>query len=127
MHTEKATAVSTQDAGLVIGPGRGAHEVAEAHGRFVCQCFDKDGNLKWEDTIENVVCTEGKNVALDAFLAGSSYTVVGPYMGLISSTSYTAVAAGDTAAQINGTNGGKEAGNANTPTYTSPRKNGGGA
>src|SRR6266404_1532570 len=74
---------------------------------------------KWHDTAPNVVATVGKNLALDTYLAGSSYTVTGPYLGLISSTSFSAVAAGDTMASHSGW---LEAGNANAPTYTSPRK-----
>jgi hypothetical protein len=58
-------------------------------------------------------------VALDAFLAGSAYTVVGPFMGLISSVGYSAVAAGDT---MTSHAGWTEAGATNAPTYTAPRK-----
>lgn len=75
--------------------------------------------ITFEDEFPNVVATVGKNVLLDAGLAGSSYTVVGPYMGLISSTSYTGVLAADT---MTSHGGWLEAGNANAPTYTSPRK-----
>lgn len=71
----------------------------------------------WEAEANNVVCTLGKNAMLDNFLAGSGFTQTGPYMGLISSASWMATAAGDTAAQINGTNGWKEAGAANAPTF----------
>jgi hypothetical protein len=78
-----------------------------------------DQRLLAERDFPNVVATVGKNLALDTYLAGSAYTVVGPYMGLISSTSYSAVAAGDT---MTSHAGWLEAGNANTPTYTSPRK-----
>lgn len=72
-----------------------------------------------EHEFDNVVCTIGKNLALDTYLAGSGYTVVGPYLGLISSVSYSAVAAADTMASHAGW---LEAGTTNAPTYTSPRK-----
>lgn len=89
-------------------------------GRYVAKCFGADGNLKWEDTIENTVMTLGKNLALDTFLAGSGYTVTGPFMGLISSVGYSAIAAGDTMASHAGW---AEAGaSTNYPLYTAPRK-----
>jgi hypothetical protein len=94
-------------------------EIMGLKGVYTAKCFDKDGNLKWEDTFPNTVMTAGKNLALDTILAGSSYSVTGPYMGLISSTSYSAISAADTMASHSGW---LEAGNANAPTYTSPRK-----
>jgi hypothetical protein len=118
---EKANANNQQGATIERSSVHSEH--AKAEGKYVVKCFDKDGNLKWEDTIENTVMTEGKNVALDAYLSGSPYSVTGPYMGLISSVGYSAITVSDTAAQINGTNGWKEAGSgANFPIYTSPRK-----
>lgn len=75
--------------------------------------------VKWADKAPNLVTTVGKNLALDTFLAGSSYTVTGPYMGLVSSVSYSALSASDT---MSSHAGWTEAGNANAPTYTSPRK-----
>jgi hypothetical protein len=61
------------------------------HGKYFAKGFDKYGKLLWEDTIDNVVTIVGKNLALDTFLAGSGYSVVGPFMSLISSVSYTGV------------------------------------
>jgi hypothetical protein len=77
---------------------RGAKEVEEVKltGKYVAQCFDVNGNLKWEEHFDNLVTTQGKNHILDTYLAGSSYTSK-VFLGLISSTGYTAVAAGDTA------------------------------
>jgi hypothetical protein len=117
MTDERAQAREHNDASVVRGGGIG--EQAEAHGRYEVECIGADGKLKWRDTIENVVCTVGKNLALDTFLAGAAYTVVGPYMGLISSTSYTAVAAGDTMASHSGW---LEAGGTNAPAYSGNRK-----
>jgi hypothetical protein len=117
MTEERAQARECSDASVIRGGG--LNERAEAHGRYEIECRDADGWLKWRDTIENVVATVGKNLALDAFLAGAAYTVVGPYMGLISSVSYTATAAGDT---MTSHSGWLEAGGANAPTYTGNRK-----
>jgi hypothetical protein len=88
-------------------------------GQFFVECFDKNGKLKWKDKIKNTVVTVGKNTILDAALAGSSYTVTGPYMGLISSVSWSAIAAADT---MSSHSGWTEAGATNAPTYTTPRK-----
>lgn len=91
----------------------------QAEGRYTVECFGADGALKWSDTFDNTVVTVGKNQMLDSALAGSAYTVAGPFMGLISSTSYTAISAADT---MTSHAGWLEAGNANAPTYTAPRK-----
>lgn len=117
MTVEKANASDKADASVIRGVG--LEERAEAHGRYDVQCFDKDGNLKWEDYAENVVTTVGKNLALDTYLAGSTYSVTGPYIGLISSVSYSSVAAGDTMASHAGW---LEAGGANAPAYSGNRK-----
>ena len=93
-------------------------EQAEAHGRYSVECFDAEGNLKWSDEFDNIVTTVGKNLALDTFLAGSAYTVVGPYMGLINGSASSAVV-GDTMASHAAW---LEVGLANAPTYTGTRK-----
>ena len=55
---------------------------------------DKDGNIKSEETFPNLVVAIGKQLMLDSFLKGSSYSVVGPYLGLIGNS--TTFAAADT-------------------------------
>lgn len=73
-------------------------EAAHATGIFTAWFHDADGNLCWVDEFKNTVVTVGKNLALDTYLAGSAYTVTGPYVFLISSVSYTAISAADTMA-----------------------------
>ncbi len=51
----------------------------------------------------NVVTTEGKNDTLTQYFKGSSYTATW-FVGLVNNAGFTAFAATDTAAQINGTN-----------------------
>ena len=60
-------------------------------------CRDVDGNIKWEDEFPNLVNAVGKQLMLDTLLSGSSYTTVGPFLGLISGTGLT-FAASDTLA-----------------------------
>jgi hypothetical protein len=117
MTEERADARECHDASVVRGSGIG--ESADAHGRYEIECIGVDGKFKWREIIENVVQTVGKNLALDTFLAGSAYTVTGPYMSLISSTSYSAVSAGDT---MSSHAGWLEAGGTNAPTYSGNRK-----
>lgn len=114
---EKANAADA--VGATLGRHSGIGESARAEGVYTAICRNAAGDVLWEDIFPNVVCTAGKNVALDAYLSGSAYTVVGPFMGLISSTSFTAVAAADTMASHAGW---LEAGGANAPTYSGARK-----
>src|SRR5580765_2287793 len=128
MTDERANARECSDASVVRGSGLGEHQAsktpsltadAEAHGRYEIECIGEDGKLKWREVIDNVVATVGKNLALDSFLAGAAYTVTGPFMGLISSTSYSAVSAGDT---MTSHAGWLEGGGTNAPAYTGNRK-----
>ena len=94
---EKANGFASQRSG--IAANRGVLEGADAHGHYHVQCFGPGGLLKWEDDIENVVCTEGKNALLTAGFKGSAFTQTA-YLGLINGTSYTAVDATNAAASI---------------------------
>lgn len=100
---------------MSISSSIGLGEQAHAEGVYTFKCFEYDGGpLVWEEKINNVVCTLGKNLMLQTALTGAAYTVVGPYMGLISSVSFTAVAAADT---MTSHTGWVEAGSTNAPTF----------
>jgi len=70
-------------------------------GHYKVVCRDKDGNVKWEESFPNLVNEGGKELMLDTLLSGSSYTTVGPFLGLISGGSAT-FAADDTMASHSG-------------------------
>ena len=82
-------------------------------GRFSAVCRDASGVELWREEFDNLVTTLGKNLLLDQGLAGAAYTAA-EFMGLISSTSFSAIAAGDTMASHAGW---LEAGSTNAPTY----------
>lgn len=113
--TDATSALVTFGVSQALNTSSDSSESAELHGRYVATLRDRTGRVKWTVAINNVVTTVGKNLALDTFLAGSSYTVTGPYMGLISSVSYSATSAADTMASHAGWT---EAGITNAPTYT---------
>jgi hypothetical protein len=92
-------------------------ETVGMEGVYVAKCYDKDGNLKWEDTIGNLVVAVGKQLMLDTLLSGSAYTAT-PRMGLVSGASAPTYAAADTQASHAGW---LESGLANAPTYSGNR------
>lgn len=112
MQQDKGNAQASASA--AVGRAGASGEQAQAHGVYTARCYDADGNLKWEDTFDNLVLTAGKNDMLDKYLAGSAYTAA-LYLGLIAATSYSAIAAGDTMASHAGW---LEAGGATAPGYS---------
>ena len=101
----------------VVGTSAAAETMKAPRACFDVVCTDKDGNVKWRDVSYNLVTTVGKNDLLDKYLAGSAYTAAW-FCGLISSVSYTAIAAADTMASHAGWT---EAGATNAPNYTGNR------
>jgi len=78
-------AVATLQANVAIPEGM------EQAGHYHVECRDANGNLKWEEEFPNLVVAIGKQLMLDTLLRGSSYTVVGPFLGLIgNSTTFLA-------------------------------------
>ena len=92
MHNELSgcgdNAVATLQANVAIPEGMGIE------GHYHVECRDANGNLKWEDEFPNLVVAIGKQLMLDTLLRGSSYSVVGPFLGLINNS--TTFAAADT-------------------------------
>lgn len=97
-----------------LGRNGSIGDEVKINGYYKVQCHDKDGNLKWEDEIHNLVTTVGKNLALTGTLTNAAQGAV--YMGL-KGTGTAAV--GDTQASHSGW---LEVGATNAPTYTAPRK-----
>ena len=82
-------------------------------GVFHFKCFDKDGNLKWEDSTHNLVVNVGLKHLNDTFFSGSAYTATW-YLGLVNASPSPSYAAADTLAS--------HAGWAETTSYTGNRK-----
>jgi len=102
-------------------------EVVGLEGCYVAKCYDKDGNLKWEDKIENLVVAVGKQLMLDTLLTGTSYTTVGPFMGLLNGT--LTFSAADTMSskawsECGGTTAPAYSGNRPTPSFSSATSSG---
>ena len=92
MTNEKAScgdnAVATLQANVTIPEGMGVE------GFYKIECRDAAGNLKWDEEFPNLVVAVGKQLMLDTLLKGTSYSVVGPFLGLIGNS--TTFAAADT-------------------------------
>ena len=84
------------NATITLNAGAVANETVGIEGFYEVKCHDKDGNLKWEDSFPNLVNAVGKELMLDTLLKGSSYSVTGPFLGLISGASPTFGTGSDT-------------------------------
>jgi hypothetical protein len=78
---------------ITLQAGASKDETVGIEGVYKVECRDAAGNLKWEESFPNLVNAVGKELMLDTLLKGSSYTVVGPFLGLISGASPTFAAA----------------------------------
>ena len=73
-------------------------ERALAGGVFTITCYDKDGNVKWEDSAANLVVNQGLKDMNDKYFSGAAYTAAW-YLGLVTGPgSGTTFAAADTLA-----------------------------
>ena len=82
------SAVATMQSNVSVPEGMGVE------GFYQVECRDAQGNLKWNEEFPNLVVAIGKQLMLDTLLKGSSYSVVGPFLGLIGNS--TTFAAADT-------------------------------
>lgn len=96
------TAQSVDAVAASVTRQSGSLESAMAGGVFTITCYDKDGNLKWEDSAKNLVVNEGLKDMNDKYFSGSGYTAAW-YLGLITGpSSGTSFVAGDTLATHGG-------------------------
>lgn len=93
MQNENAASVDLVNAG--VETNKIAGENMSAKGRFIVECFDKDGNLKWREDNENLVVNVGLQDMNTKYFSGSSYTAAW-YIGLYGAAASNNPAAGDT-------------------------------
>lgn len=83
---DKLNAIDSNDAEVIRGAS--SDEQCELKGIYHTQCFDAQGNLKWEDISPNLVTNQGKNAMMDCYLAaGTAPTTM--FMSLITAGSAT--------------------------------------
>jgi len=99
MFNEQAKSVDAVSTSMVCGGG--ASEGIKGGGVFAIQCFDKDGNLKWEAESKNLVVNVGLKDMNDKYFSGSGYTAAW-YIGIYGAASSNNPAASDTAASHGG-------------------------
>jgi len=93
-------------------------------GYYDVKCYDKDGNLKWEEKAPNLVTAVGKGALFDYYFGatgtGGGTASGANYLGLVGSASATAnYVQSDT---ISSHTGWIEVGGTNAPAYTGNRQ-----
>ena len=117
MQTHNGIAAGYAATDSAIAAQSSVVETTGVIGVYNVQCVGPDGQVKWEDTADNLVTNVGKNLALDTFIAGSAYTAA-VYMGLANGSASACTLSDTMASKTTWL----EVGATNAPTYTSPRK-----
>jgi hypothetical protein len=121
--------IAKSQMGETVQAGVGKTAQGDAHvglgGIFNVQCFDADGNLKWEDQFHNLVVNEGLQDLNNKYFKGVSYSAAW-YLGLVTGPgSGTTYAASDTLAskawtEFTDYTGNRKAVTFGTPTLADP-------
>jgi hypothetical protein len=90
-------AKSTDIVTATVATTQGFGEGASGGGVFHFKCYDKDGNLKWEDSAKNLVVNAGLQDMNTKYFKGVTYTAAW-YIGLVDNAGFSAYAAADTLA-----------------------------
>lgn len=83
MQSEKIDAQDQSGAALVCG--NKIDESLKAEGVYTLTCLDANGNVKWQEVINNTVVTVGKASLLNVYFAASTQITTW-YLGLIDGT-----------------------------------------
>ena len=75
----------------------GGNLPATVRNRYIVECFDRFGNLKWREEVFNTMMTEGLNNLLDTCLGGTAEESAW-YVGLVDNAGFSAYAAANTLA-----------------------------
>ena len=86
-----------------VEQNNGFTEGANGGGVFHFQCFDKDGNLKWEESCHNLVVNQGLQDMNTKYFKGTTYSAAW-YIGLVDAAGFTAYDPTDTMASHTGWN-----------------------
>ena len=93
MFNDKALSTDQVSAGLTMGTR--STDTAAATGVYKIQCFDAQGNLKWEAESKNLVVNVGLQDMNAKYFTGSAYTAAW-YIGLYGAGASNTPAASDT-------------------------------
>lgn len=94
----KDSAKSSEVISASVTQGSELRNTASAGGVYTVQCFDANGNLKWEEQMPNLVVNEGLQNMNTQYFKGSAYTAAF-YLGLVTGPgSGTTFSANDTLA-----------------------------
>lgn len=85
---ENLAATDANDAEVVRGAA--LSEECRARGVYTFECYDSEGNLKWEDVGYNVVTNQGKSGMMNTYLGLSPGIAAAWFMSLITAGSATA-------------------------------------